>query len=184
MTPKTKKPLSNTTRSAVLALPILLALSLLTPLANATDNPPAAKPIAAKITGQNHTPAIINHFRVNKTDASKLYPGESGNSQSCCVYLPPQWQPGQTVTIEWKKNLNPPPNPTQEPRHPNEPLDEGDADNYSVHRSVVEIPPYSQFKTLLVHFLPCNQVKVAANNAIPYPYNFPRRMEEPKTCPK
>lgn len=60
--------------------------------------------------------------------------------------------------------------------------------NYSRHKVTVEIPQYSIAGSLKVHFLPCDQVRVSADNIKPgdprYSYNYPMRMEEPKVCPE
>ena len=59
--------------------------------------------------------------------------------------------------------------------------------HYTRHRVVVEIPQYQEAGTLKVHFLPCDQVRVSADNIFygiaGYPYNFPRKMEDTE-CPK
>lgn len=59
--------------------------------------------------------------------------------------------------------------------------------HYSRHKAVVDIPQYTEAGTLKVHFLPCNQVRVSADNIRPgdlrYPYNYPMQMDEPKVCP-
>ena len=61
------------------------------------------------------------------------------------------------------------------------------AAKYTRHRAVVEVAPYTQLGLVTVHFLPCDQVKVSASPTYEglsdHPYNFPRRMEVPSTCP-
>ncbi|WP_325058596.1 DUF3304 domain-containing protein [Pseudomonas saxonica] len=58
---------------------------------------------------------------------------------------------------------------------------------YTRHRAVVEVAPYKKLGLVTVHFLPCDQVKVSASPTYEglsgHPYNFPRRMEVPSTCP-
>ena len=63
---------------------------------------------------------------------------------------------------------------------------EREKQQYSRHKAIVEIPRYSVAGTLKVHFLPCNQVRVSADNIKVmdprYPYSYPMKMEEPEVC--
>ncbi|QOD85269.1 DUF3304 domain-containing protein [Chromobacterium haemolyticum] len=160
--------------------------------AQAMGNKPSTEMVPAGVEGYNHTSANINRFSVNRAGGHNIAPFNSyGGSQSCCVSLPRQWRPGLMATVEWEKDPNPR-NPVLAALHPNsEEWGEAyklHAANYTNHRAVVEIPRYEKSGAIKVHFLPCDQVKVAANNITPgypgYPYNFPARMQEPKTCPK
>ncbi|MGE8358683.1 DUF3304 domain-containing protein [Pseudomonas sp.] len=147
------------------------------------------KRLGAPIEGYNHTSAAINHFSVNGSGGPNISPYSGGGKQNCCVSLPVQWHPGLTVVIEWEKDPN-----VGASKYWTDPMF-SDAwrkrmanhkAGYTRHRAVVEVAPYERLGTVDVHFLPCNQVKVAAVNAVPgmagYPYNYPLRMEEPSRC--
>jgi len=58
---------------------------------------------------------------------------------------------------------------------------------YTRHRAVVEVAPYEKLGLVNVHFLPCDQVKVAASPSYHgrpnHPYNYPLKMEVPAKCP-
>ncbi|MGE8358684.1 DUF3304 domain-containing protein [Pseudomonas sp.] len=142
--------------------------------------------LGAPIEGYNHTSAAINHFSVNGSGGPNISPYSGGGKQNCCVSLPVQWQPGLTVVVEWEKDPNPmaslPPLGTDAYRK----AYKKHAAQYTQHRTVVEIAPYDGLGVLSVHFLPCNQVKVAAGATRPnlpnHPYKYPLRMEEPSQC--
>ena len=57
---------------------------------------------------------------------------------------------------------------------------------YTRHRAVVEVAPYERLGAVNVHFLPCNQIKVAAGtdtlNMPSHPYHYLLKMEEPSQC--
>ncbi|MCU1738500.1 MULTISPECIES: DUF3304 domain-containing protein [unclassified Pseudomonas] len=147
------------------------------------------KILGAPIEGINHTSAAINHFQVNGNGGSNLGP-HGGGGQTCCVALPTQWHPGLTVVVEWEKDPN-----VRASRHWPEPMF-SDAwrarmkehrSKYTRHRAIVEVAPYEELGVVDVHFMPCDQVLVSAVAQLPgkpgYPYNYPRKMEVPKTCP-
>lgn len=169
----------------------LLAFAMLLP-AQAMGNKPSTEMVPAGIEGYNHTSANINRFSVNRAGGPNVSPFSGGGKQSCCASLPRQWRLGLMATVEWEKDSKPFGNPELAKGKYDEAwmqaFDRHKAQYFSSHRAVVEIPRYENSGALKVHFLPCDQVKVAANNITPgypgYPYNFPRRMEEPKTCPK
>ena len=167
----------------------LLAFAMLLP-AQAMGNKPSTEMVPAGVEGYNHTSANINRFSVNRAGGPNVSPFSGGGKQSCCVSLPRQWRPGLMATVEWEKDPNPraPIALDRTGRQYDMEAYERHAANYTQHRATLEIPRYESSGAIKVHFLPCDQVKVAANNITPgypgYPYNFPRRMEEPKTCPK
>ncbi|MBA4246420.1 MAG: hypothetical protein C0452_21065 [Pseudomonas sp.] len=146
------------------------------------------KRLGAPIEGYNHTSAAVNRFSVNGSGGSNVGP-HSGGGQTCCVSLPVTWEPGVTVVVEWEKDPNPmaarylPPQNDWEARRK---AIEAHKANYTKHRAVVEVAPYEGLGVVSVHFLPCNQVKVAAGTTRPrlagHPYKYPLRMEEPSQC--
>ena len=165
---------------------IVLAASLL--LQGCVESRPTM--LGASISGVNHTSAAINHFSVNGGGGPNIGPyGGGPGSQMCCAMLPVQWREGLTVVVEWEKDpnvgasVNWPPLGTDGYRV----AYKEHASKYTRHRAVVEVAPYEKLGVVDVHFLPCDQVVVSAVAHLPgmpgYPYNFPRRMEVPSTCP-
>ena len=147
--------------------------------------------LGAPLSGVNHTSAAINYFSVNGSVGPNIGPyGGGPRSQKGAAVLPLKWRPGLMVVVEWEKD----PLPHDYVNWP-EPLF-SDAwsvrlrahrTKYTRHRAVVEVAPYNELGALDVHFLPCDQVKVAAGTAYyghpDHPYKFPRRMEVPSPCP-
>lgn len=164
----------------ILSAALLLAGLLLG--ACAAEQP---KRLGAPIEGYNHTSAAINRFSVNGDGGSNIGPN-SGGGQTCCASLPVQWQPGLKVIVEWEKDPKPmtslPPLGTDAYRE----TYKEHASMYTRHRAVVEVAPYKALGVVTVHFLPCNQVKVAAGATRPnlpnHPYKYPLRMEELNQC--
>ena len=144
---------------------------------------------SAPIEGYNHTSAAINWFMVNRNGGPNVAP-YGGGGQNCCVSLPRKWHPGLTVLVEWEKDPNVGASRYwKEPRFSdawNKRMQEYES-KYTQHSATVEVAPYEELGLVYVHFLPCNQIKVSASLTYPrlanHPYNFPRRMEEPTTCP-
>ncbi|MHB9798112.1 DUF3304 domain-containing protein [Pseudomonas sp. MT3] len=141
------------------------------------------------IEGYNHTSAAINWFKVNGAGGSNFGPHLGGGSQTCCVSLPTKWRPGLKVVIEWEKD----PAPYAYAKWPERPFSdawnrrmEASKAEYTRHRAVVELPPYDRVGAVVVHFFPCDQVKVIATlHAYGHPQyaiKEPLNMEEPKTC--
>ncbi|MFK7608894.1 MULTISPECIES: DUF3304 domain-containing protein [unclassified Pseudomonas] len=166
---------------------LLLVASLL--LQGCVESRPTM--LGASISGVNHTSAAINHFSVNGGGGPNIGPyGGGPRSQMCCAMLPVQWREGLTVVVEWEKDPSPYDYATlSEPLFSDawtarmKEMSEKD----TRHRAVVEVAPYKQLGLVTVHFLPCDQVKVSASPTYEglrdHPYNFPRRMEVPSTCP-
>ncbi|OLU28806.1 hypothetical protein BVH03_12230 [Pseudomonas sp. PA15(2017)] len=146
--------------------------------------------LGAPVEGYNHTSAAISRFTVNGAGGPNLGPYSGGGGQICCGSVPRYWRPGMRAIVEWEKDLNPRP-ATPLKRNKYGSLDPDDykkhAASYTYHRAVVEIHEYDSPGPLVVHFLPCDQVRVTAAAVTPrhpdYPYNFPRKMED-KECPK
>ncbi|WP_371920307.1 DUF3304 domain-containing protein [Pseudomonas sp. TKO14] len=149
-----------------------------------------SKMLSAPVTGYNHTSAAINRFSVNGAGGPNLGPHQGGGKQSCCGVVPRHWVPGLRAVVEWEKD----PDPYSYGKWPERPYSdawnkrmEREKQQYSRHKAIVEIPRYSVAGTLKVHFLPCNQVRVSADNIKVtdprYLYNYPMEMEEPEVCP-
>ena len=146
--------------------------------------------LGAPIEGYNHTSAAINYFSVNGNGGPNIGPYGGGGSQTCCVGMPRQWQPGLTVVVEWEKD----PKPHDYGSWPERPftdawskrMEKHESKN-TRHRAVVEVVPYEKLGVVSVHFLPCDQIKVAAGptyRGMPtHPYNYPYKMEVPPVCP-
>ncbi|WP_072450528.1 MULTISPECIES: DUF3304 domain-containing protein [Pseudomonas] len=151
---------------------------------------PKTRVLGAPIEGFSHTSAAINRFSVNGSGGPNISPYGGGGKQNCCAALPVRWHPGLTVVVEWEKDPDPhasanwPPLGTDGYRAEYK----KHAANYTRHRAVVLVAPYEKLGLVNVHFLPCNQVAVSAGTTYPsrpdYPFNFPEKMQEPKTCPK
>ena len=145
--------------------------------------------LGAPIEGINHTSAAINGFSVNRNGGHNIGPYGGGGTQMCCAVLPLQWRKGLTVVVEWEKDPNVgvslgwPPLGTDAYRA----VYKEHAAKYTRHSAVVEVAPYQELGVVTVHFLPCDQVKVAADTTYDglaqHPYQYPRRMEVPSTCP-
>ena len=139
-------------------------------------------------TGINHTSAAINGFSVNRNGGHNIGPYGGGGTQMCCAVLPLQWREGLTVVVEWEKDPLP-----HDYGNWLEPLfsDAWSArmkvhqSKYTRHSAVVEVAPYQELGVVTVHFLPWDQVKVAAGTTYDglaeHPYQYPRRMEVPST---
>ena len=146
--------------------------------------------LGAPIEGYNHTAAAINWFMVNRNGGPNVDPYGGGGKQNCCVSLPRKWHPGLTVLVEWEKDPTPYDSATfSEPRFSDawsKRMEEQALKN-TQHSATVEVAPYEDLALVYVHFLPCNQIKVSAGVSYPghpkHPFKFPRRMEEPTTCP-
>ena len=145
--------------------------------------------LGAPVEGYNHTSAAINRFTVNGAGGPNLGPYSGGGSQVCCGSVPRYWRLGLRAIVEWEKDpaprdyVNWAPLGTDAYR---EAYKKHEA-KYTQQRVVVEIPEYKEAGTLKVHFLPCNQVRVSADNVFydtpSYRYNFPPKMEDTE-CPK
>ena len=146
--------------------------------------------LPAPVEGYNHTSASIR-FTVNGAGGPNIGPHQGGGKQVCCGALPRHWRPGLRAIVEWEKD----PDPYGYAKWP-EPMF-SDAwqkrakehqTHYTRHSATVEIAPYRTPGDLIVHFLPCNQIRVASAEVTPgypgYPYNYPLNMEEPTVCPQ
>nr|WP_325169926.1 DUF3304 domain-containing protein [Pseudomonas sp. Au-Pse12] len=145
--------------------------------------------LSAPVTGYNHTSAAINRFSVNGAGGGNIGPHQGGGSQVCCGVVPRHWVPGLKAIVEWEKDPNPYSSSTWTERPYSDAWTKrmkAQKQEYSRHKVTVEIPRYSVAGTLKVHFLPCNQVRVSADNIKVkdprYPYSYPMEMEEPEIC--
>ncbi|GKQ43971.1 DUF3304 domain-containing protein [Pseudomonas syringae] len=145
--------------------------------------------LAGNLNGVNHTPAAINHFSVNGYGGANISAHGYGGGM-CCAMLPRQWQPGLKLKVEWEADPNP---NARLPALGSELYLAAYAKheaNYQQHSAIVDLPPYETEKlcSLKVHFLPCNQIKVAtacmAYGQPGYPIKEPLEMKEPAVCPK
>ncbi|WP_455927658.1 DUF3304 domain-containing protein [Pseudomonas capeferrum] len=148
-----------------------------------------SKFLAGNLNGINHTSAAINYFSVNGYGGPNISAHGYGGGM-CCAMLPRIWQPGLKLKVEWETDPNP------NARLPALGTDLYRAAyaihkaNYQQHSAVVDLPAYETEKlcSLKVHFLPCNQIKVAtacmAYGQAGYPIKEPLEMKESAVCPK
>ncbi|WP_410017180.1 DUF3304 domain-containing protein [Pseudomonas sp. 5P_3.1_Bac2] len=167
---------------------IALGFSLLSVLFLSGCMAKESEMLGGPVEGYNHTSAAINRFTVNGAGGPNIGPyGEGG--QVCCGSVPRVWRPGLRAIVEWEKDPNPRPFPPLPPLGTDEyrAAYKKHAAKYTHHTATVEIPKYDVAGTIKVHFLPCDQVRVSANNMFVgdprYPYNFPKKMEDTE-CPK
>lgn len=161
----------------------------------------------------NHTKWAINQFSVNGQSGLDIIGPFQGGGGGCCYGAPAQWQPGMTVRIDWETGVAfasdipeiPEPNkPVEREQKPEEWSNEWAAYNQKrrewhqkvktlnkQHSQIVPLPAYTSGRDtcgIVVHFLPCDQVKVTTSCARygypDYPIKEPLRMTEPKVCPK
>lgn len=146
--------------------------------------------LGGPVEGYNHTSAAINRFTVNGAGGPNIGPYGGGGKQVCCGSIPRHWRPGLRATVEWERD----PDPRGYGGWPEKPFSdawnkrmEKHRRNYTHHSATVEIPRYGEPGPIVVHFLPCNKVIVAAPDVSyghpNYPYNYPRKMEDTE-CPK
>ncbi|MGM8770346.1 DUF3304 domain-containing protein, partial [Enterobacter chuandaensis] len=153
----------------------------------------------------------INRFSVNGQSGLDIIGPYSGGGGGCCFGVSGPWTPGMTVQVDWETGVafasDVPEIP--QPVRPNlEGLNEEEgykvAQAYSdkkeewyqkikalnkKHTQTVSVPDYTGQKTcgIIVHFLPCDQVKVTTSCADygspDYPVKDPVHMEKPTVCP-
>ena len=139
----------------------------------------------------NHTHWAINHFSVNGQSGVDIIGPWQGGGGAGYFGVPPKWEPGMTVKIEWETGAG------NMDGFPGFGDDEKLLNWYRKmkllnreHSLIVPVPDYSGQKTcgIKIHFLPCDKIKVTTScydYGIPdYPIKDPIRMEEPKVCPK
>lgn len=137
--------------------------------------------LGGPVEGYNHTSAAINRFTVNGAGGPNIGPYQGGGKHVCCGVLPRHWRPGLRAIVEWENN----PNPGASVGWPSHGTDgwreayKKHAANFTHHRIVVEIAQYDSSGPLIVHFLPCDMVRVAATPIVPRnqatPTTFPAR---------
>ncbi|MEB0094442.1 DUF3304 domain-containing protein [Pseudomonas sp. CCI4.2] len=171
-------------------VPVFLAAAALACIALQACSKAPPDRLGIPIEGYNHTSAAINHFDVNGNGGPNIGPFGGGGSQMCCVSMPRKWYPGLTVVVEWEKDPN-----VGASQYWTESFSSNawrvrmkeHRSKYTRHRAVVEVAPYERLGAITLHFLPCDQVKVSADQTYPgianHPYDYPRKMEEPSVCP-
>ncbi|MBA0190771.1 DUF3304 domain-containing protein, partial [Pectobacterium odoriferum] len=109
-----------------------------------------------------------------------------GGGGGCCYGVPPEWQPGMTVKVDWETGVG---YSMDFPGY-------GDDRKYLAwekkiesqkrqHSQTVLLPDYTGQKTcgITVHFLPCDRIKVTTScygyGNPNYPIKDPIQMEEP-----
>ncbi|RBH51383.1 DUF3304 domain-containing protein [Pseudomonas sp. MWU13-2860] len=91
-----------------------------------------------------------------------------GGGEECCVSLPEQWRPGMTATIEWVVDPSPELNPDGRRAPPWNPdgttppewlrwMKEHQA-NYVRRKVTMAVPGYEKVSSLVLVFLPCDEV--------------------------
>jgi hypothetical protein len=164
------------------------AILLLAGILTMTACQAQSKMLPTSVTGYNHTSAAINRFTVNGAGGPNIGPHQGGGSEVCCGVIPRVWTPGLRAIVEWEAD----PNSNSSTKWPPLGTDAFRAElkkhaaQYTHHTVTVDIPKYDVAGSLKVHFLPCDQVRVSADNIKfgepDYPYNYPMNMEEPKVC--
>ncbi|MCD5364075.1 DUF3304 domain-containing protein [Chromobacterium aquaticum] len=91
-----------------------------------------------------------------------------GGGEECCVSLPEQWRPGMTATIEWVVDPSPGVNPggiRQPPRSKYGSITAEGSRWYEVHEAnyvrrkvTMAVPGYEKVSSLVLVFLPCDEV--------------------------
>jgi hypothetical protein len=135
----------------------------------------------------NHTSHSINYYAVNGYGGGNVDPhGFSGSV--CCMSIPREWRAGLKVFVTWETDPNP---YARLPALGTASYDEAyaqHAKNYLQHGALVEVPRYDPegVCSLVIHFLPCNQLKSTTAcwgyGQPAYPIKEPLVMKEPVTC--
>ncbi|GKX45179.1 DUF3304 domain-containing protein [Pectobacterium carotovorum] len=172
----------------------LLMLITMALLLTGCDRPAEAGSVSGgggTIKAINHTHWAINQFSVDGQSGIDIIGPYQGGGGGCCYGVPPKWQPGMTVKVDWE---------TGEASTKDFP---GFKDNvkyliwekkikesHREHSQIVPLPDYTGQKTcgITVHFLPCDQIKVTTScdgyGNPNYPIKDPIQMEEPAVCAK
>ncbi|WP_273805183.1 DUF3304 domain-containing protein [Providencia rettgeri] len=143
------------------------------------------QPMAAGLSGYNHTQNEIARFTINGS-------GASIGGVECCILLPAKWTPNLHARVKWKSldtsKLSPFPGYDQVEAYQRW---KAELRQYSTQHEVsVPIPEYDADTacSMKVHFLPCNQVKVTTSCYSyldpEYPIQEPINMKEPAVCPQ
>ena len=181
----TLNPRAISPRTAVMLLTALTILPLLLGCASALGGRASAnRPLAAGVSGFNHTLNSITTFSINGG-------GGSIGGVSCCVMLPAKWHPNFIAKVSWesldKSKLSPRPDFDQTEAYKRW---EAELDKYTTqHTAIVPVPKYTlkDACSMKVHFLPCHQVKVTTSCYSyldpEYPIQEPMKMKEPILCP-
>ncbi|WP_161528227.1 DUF3304 domain-containing protein [Pectobacterium odoriferum] len=188
----------------------LLMLITMALLLTGCDRPAEAESVSGgggTIEAINHTHRAINQFSVDGQSGIDIIGPYQGGGGGCCYGVPPKWQPGMTVKVDWQTGVafasDVPEIP--EPQRPNAKashqvwqayFDEKEVWYKKIktlnreHTKIVPVPDYTEQKTcgIKVHFLPCDQIKVTTScygyGNPNYPIKDPIQMEEPAVCAK
>ena len=146
----------------------LLVLAVL--LVGCKAEEPDKGPASAKISAYNHTADYIHEFYIDGAwgGNSRAYGG--GGGFVCCISYPREWRPDLTATVRWSTSASNPQPYTGE----------------TWHEKVVPIEYYDKLRSLNVHFLPNNQVRLLIWNgsAGSKGYRGPDAPEKPAGWPK
>lgn len=107
------------------------------------------------ILGYNHTDRHIARYSVNGYGASSIAPHEGGGKFTCCIGVPPKWQPDMSVTVAWRWH-----------------------ESDEVHTAEIPVPAYDRAGDVAVHFLRSGQVKVFVTSYSLWHPDYPLRGEE------
>jgi len=83
----------------------LLMLILMALLLTGCDRPAEAESVSGgggTIEAINHTHWAINQFSVDGQSGIDIIGPYQGGGGGCCYGVPPKWQPGMTVTVDWQ----------------------------------------------------------------------------------
>jgi hypothetical protein len=145
---------------------------------------------ASSIYGVNHTHWAINRFSVDGRSAVDIIGPYQGGGGGCCYTVPPQWQPGMTVLIDWETGVGGSkgfPGFADEAKY-DAWLQQIEAQKRS-HQKFVPVPDYSGQEVcgITVHFLPCDELQVTTScygyGSPEYPIKTPLELPEPQSCP-
>ncbi|WP_372237929.1 MULTISPECIES: DUF3304 domain-containing protein [unclassified Pseudomonas] len=180
----------NSLATRLIAAAFISSALLMLNACSAQNSGSGVRHLGAPIEGYSHTSDAINRFSVNGNGGPNVGPHQGGGKQNCCVTLPVTWQPGLTVVVEWEKDPDPLAYGSWPEKMFTDAWNERMAEHskkYTHHRVEVEVAPYDALGVVSVHFLPCNEVKVAAGTTRPglpnHPYQYSLNMEEPDQCP-
>jgi hypothetical protein len=169
--------------------------------------------IGGTIEAINHTKWAINQFSVDGQSGMDAIGPFQGGGGGCCYSAPAQWKLGMTVRVDWETGIGSTKDIPELPE-PGKPDTSGMGkearyhawDVYTqkkrewfqkikamnkTHSRAVPLPAYTSGRDtcgIVVHFLPCDQVKVTTSCARygypDYPIKEPVHMKEPAVCPK
>jgi hypothetical protein len=143
--------------SVALWLWSLLSLACMLFLTGCEPSPP--KPMVVGITGYNFTGEGVQEYYVDGHWGSNLPPYGGGGKTSCCVALPRQWSPEQTVEVVWTMGHWTTPYESRKHLSIEEQIRCCSAE-HSLSRSVLVQPYGKEGGGVQVFFLPDDEVRV------------------------